>query len=128
GWRLLLSAAETRVAGISGVVEDGILSGAYAYEAGQASAGDMLDWYTRLVGRSHAELSAQAGLLRPCESGLIALDWWNGCRTPLIDADLSGIVLGAPLATPPGARYRAPLDATAVGTRLRRDPVAHRGI
>ena len=125
---LLLSPSERRVAGISGVVEDGILSGAYAYEAGQASAGDMLDWYSRLVGRSHAELSAQAEELRPGESGLIALDWWNGCRTPLVDADLSGIVLGATLATRPEAVYRALLEATALGTRLVIDTFAEGGI
>jgi L-ribulokinase len=125
---LLLADAELKIQGISGVVEDGILAGAFAYEAGQASAGDMLDWYSRLVQRSHAELTADAATLRIGESGLLALDWWNGCRTPLVDADLSGVVLGATLASEPGSIYRALLEATALGTRLVIDTFGEGGI
>ncbi len=125
---LLLAPWERAVTGISGVVEDGILAGAYAYEAGQASVGDMFEWYARLVGRSHEELTAAAARLRPGESGLLALDWWNGCRTPLVDADLSGVLLGTTLATPPESLYRALLEATAFGTRLVVESFAQAGI
>jgi L-ribulokinase len=125
---LLLALSEQPVAGISGVVEDGILQGAYAYEAGQASVGDMFEWFSRLVGRSHADLTAAAAELRPGESGLLALDWWNGCRTPLMDADLSGVLLGVTLATPPEAVYRALLEASAFGTRLVVETFAAAGI
>jgi L-ribulokinase len=115
---LLLEPSERIVVGISGVVQDGIIEGAYAYEAGQASVGDMLDWYARLVGKSHEELTAAASLLAPGEAGLLALDWWNGSRTPLVDANLSGVIVGFNLATPPAAVYRGLLEATAFGTRL----------
>ena len=125
---LLLAREDRPVAGISGAVEDGIISGLVAYEAGQASVGDMFDWCARLVNRSHADLTDAAARLRPGASGLLALDWWNGCRTPLVDADLSGIVLGATLATPPEALYRALLEATAFGTRLVRETFAGAGI
>lgn len=129
---LLLDARRAVVRGISGVVEDGILPGLFGYEAGQVSAGDVLQWYVRTsvpermasgVGgnRSQAALFAtleqQAATLRPGESGLLALDWWNGCRTPLVDAELSGLVVGLTLATEPHELYRALLEATAYGTR-----------
>jgi L-ribulokinase len=125
---VLLAPEEHTVHGISSVVEDGIVAGLFAYEAGQASVGDTFDWYSRLVGRSHRDLTGAAGRLRPGESGLLALDWWNGCRTPLVDADLSGVVLGVTLATPPEAIYRALLEATAYGTRLVVDTFAAGGL
>jgi L-ribulokinase len=125
---LLVTPWERAVEGISGVVEDGIVAGTFAYEAGQVSVGDMFDWFVRLSGRSHDELTRGAAALRPGESGLLALDWWNGCRTPLVDADVSGVVLGLTLATPPAAVYRALLEATALGTRLVVDTFAAGGI
>jgi L-ribulokinase len=125
---LLLASSERIVTGISGVVEDGIVPGAFAYEAGQASVGDMFAWCAELAHRSHRELTDAAARLDPGESGLLALDWWNGCRTPLVDADLSGVVLGATLATTPAALYRALLEATAFGSRLVVDTFAPAGI
>lgn len=125
---LTLTRDERIVPGISGTVEDGILAGHVAYEAGQASAGDMLEWYSRTSGRPQAELTDAATRLRPGESGLLALDWWNGCRTPLVDADLAGALLGATLATSPGAVYRSLLEATALGTRLVVDTFSAAGV
>jgi len=56
--------------------------------------------------------------LRPGQSGLIALDWWNGNRSVLVDVDLTGLLLGATLATKPEEIYRALIEATAYGTRM----------
>lgn len=125
---LLVAPWERNVAGISGVVEDGLLVGTHAYEAGQASVGDMFEWYSQLVGRSHAQLTAMAARIRPGAGGVLALDWWNGCRTPLVDADLSGVLVGLTLATRPEAIYRALLEASAFGTRLVVDTFADAGI
>jgi L-ribulokinase len=125
---LLVAPERHLVDGISGVVEDGIVAGRFAYEAGQASAGDMFDWFVRLSQRGHVELTSAAAALRPGESGLLALDWWNGCRTPLVDADLSGVILGLSVATSPAAIYRALLEATALGTRFVVDTFAKGGI
>src|SRR3989441_10746084 len=47
----------------------------------------------------------------------MALDWWNGCRTPLVDADLSGLLVGLTVTTEPHEIYRALLESTAFGTR-----------
>jgi L-ribulokinase len=105
-------------------VEDGIIPGLFGHEAGQASVGDLFGWWARQVsgggdlGRLHAELEAAAATRRPGETGLVALDWWNGNRSVLVDADLTGLLLGATLATTPGDVYRAFLEATVFGTRV----------
>jgi len=114
---LVVDPRRSAVRGISGVVEDGILPGVFGYEAGQASVGDIFQWYVRASRQTFPELEAGAGRLRPGESGVLALDWWNGCRTPLVDADLSGMLVGLTLATEPAHIYRALLESTAFGTR-----------
>ena len=40
----------------------------------------------------HAVLEREAAALRPGESGLLALDWWNGNRSVLVDVDLTGLL------------------------------------
>jgi L-ribulokinase len=52
------------------------------------------------------------------ESGLLALDWWNGNRSVLVDVGVSGLLVGATLATLPEEIYRALIEATAFGTRV----------
>ena len=49
---------------------------------------------------------------------MLALDWWNGNRSVLVDVDLTGLLVGATLATRPPAIYRALIEATAFGTRM----------
>lgn len=128
---MLMAESETLVEGISGVVEDGIVSGFYGYEAGQAGAGDIFAWFLEqavppLYHREAAQrkvslhdlLTEKASLLRPGESGLLALDWWNGCRSTLVDADLSGLLIGCTLRTRAEEIYRALIEATAFGTRV----------
>jgi L-ribulokinase len=56
--------------------------------------------------------------LKPGESGLLALDWWNGNRSVLVDVDLTGLLVGATLLTKPEEIYRALIEATAFGTRM----------
>jgi len=53
----------------------------------------------------------------PGQTGLIALDWWNGNRSILADADLTGVLVGMTLSTKPEDIYRALLESTAFGTR-----------
>ncbi|MDQ3937246.1 MAG: ribulokinase, partial [Chloroflexota bacterium] len=116
--------------GMCGVVEDGIIPGLFGYEAGQSAVGDIFNWFTRHAvppdvyeharrnGLTvHGVLERDAALLKPGESGLLALDWWNGNRSILVDVDLSGLLLGATLSTRPADIYRALLEATALGTR-----------
>lgn len=128
---LLLSEKEELVPGISGVVEDGILPGYFAYEAGQAAVGDLFAWFVEHQIPAYIEeqanekglsvhefLSESAAKLSPGESGLIALDWHNGSRTPWVNMSLSGVVAGQKLSTRPAELYRSYLEATAFGTRV----------
>ena len=120
---MLMATRERLVKGISGVVRDGILPGYFGYEAGQVAVGDIFAWYVRHVAgtraeadKLHARLTRQAATLEPGESGLLALDWWNGNRTPYVDANLSGLIVGLTLATKPPEVYRALIESTAFGT------------
>jgi L-ribulokinase len=122
---LALSDVERVVPGFCGVVEDGIIPGLFGYEAGQAAVGDMFAWFTGLLspGESstealHSSLEHAAAGLSPGESGLIALDWWNGNRSIVVDAELTGLLMGATLATGPAEIYRALLESTVFGTRV----------
>lgn len=127
---MLLAEEERAVEGICGVVEDGIVPGMFGYEAGQSAVGDMFGWFVDEAVPAYVAAEAQekrisvhelleqkASQLRPGESGLVALDWHNGNRSTLMDADLSGLLLGMTLATKPEEMYRALLEATAFGTR-----------
>ena len=118
------------VPGISGYVKDGIVDGLYAFEAGQACVGDSFDWFTkncvpatyfdaaRAEGVSiHKYLREKAKKLPAGSGGLLALDWWNGNRTPYVNGNLSGAIVGLTTTTPPEAIYRALIEATAYGTR-----------
>ncbi|GAB6929102.1 ribulokinase [Paenibacillus sp. JCM 10914] len=127
---LLISDKEVMAEGICGVVEDGIIPGYYGYEAGQSAVGDIFAWYVEQAAPDyvhsdaakegisvHEWLERAAGRCAPGESGLLALDWWNGSRSVLMDADLSGVMLGLNLQTKPEDIYRSLLEATAFGTR-----------
>jgi L-ribulokinase len=83
--------------------------------------GDIFSWLVDVVRpaeQGHAELTAEAAQLRPGESGLLALDWWNGNRTVLVDQRLTGLMLGMTLHTTPAEMYRALVEATAFGARV----------
>ncbi len=127
---ILLGAEEKMVPGMCGVVEDGVLPGFFGYEAGQSCVGDHFAWlvkncvpaeYQEAAKKReidiHVYLTELAAKLRPGESGLVALDWWNGNRSVLVDVDLTGMLLGMTLQTKPEEIYRALIEATAYGTR-----------
>lgn len=127
---LLVGDRQQLVEGACGVVEGGVVAGSWGYEAGQAGVGDLFAWYMkhgvpaevdrqarRLGVDRYQHLETLAAQLKPGESGLLALDWWNGCRSVLMDSELSGLLLGATLGTRPHEIYRAMIEATAFGTR-----------
>jgi len=118
---MLNSKTERLAPGIAGVVADGILPGSFGYETGQASVGDALAWVARTVNIPHQELNVLAAKLSPGSGGVLAIDWLNGCRTPLMDGHLSGGFIGLTLGTRPEQLYRAMIEATAMGVRWIRD-------
>lgn len=128
---MLLGNEEKQVKGMCGVVEDGILPGFFGYEAGQSCVGDHFQWFienclpasyyedAKEKGMNiHKYLREKAEKYKPGESGLVALDWWNGNRSCLVDVDLTGMILGMTLLTKPEEIYRALIEATAYGTRM----------
>ena len=132
--------AET-VEGMCGVVRDGIIPGTYGYEAGQSGVGDIFAWWVnngvpqeyyddaKREGMDiHQYLEAEAAKQKPGESGVLALDWVNGNRSILVDADLSGMLVGMTLATRAPDIYRALIEATAYGTRLIVESFEKRGV
>ena len=109
------------IPGICGIVNGSIVPGYFGIEAGQSAVGDLLKWWVEVVcggGEAlHATLSTEAAALAPGESGLLALDWNNGNRTILVDARLTGLLLGQTLHTTRAEIYRALIEATAYGAR-----------
>jgi len=119
------------VPGACGVVKDGVIPGCYGYEAGQSAVGDIFGWFVehsvppvllRKGTGARSPPSTRSSRKRPAhskpgESGLLALDWWNGNRSVLVDADLTGLMLGMTLLTQAPEMYRALIEATAFGTR-----------
>jgi L-ribulokinase len=138
---VLLGDRLASVGGMCGVVEDGVVPGLFGYEAGQSAVGDIFAWFVEnsvppqiyeLAQRRgvdvHRVLEEQAAALAVGESGLLALDWWNGNRSVLVDTDLAGLVVGLSLSTRPHEIYRALLEATAFGTRVIVDAFEHAGL
>jgi L-ribulokinase len=120
----------SEVPGMCGVVDGGIISGYYGYEAGQSGVGDIFAWYVKnQVPGSYYEAAKAKGLSiheyltelsapqQVGEHGLLALDWHSGNRSVLVDHELSGLLIGATLTTKPEDGYRALLESTAFGTR-----------
>ena len=127
---IVLDETARPVPGICGYVEDGIVPGFTSYEAGQTSMGDTYAWFVEnAVPAAYAReaeergesvfalLDRKASALRAGESGVLALDFFNGNRTPYADYSLKGMLIGMTLATRPEEIYRALIEATAFGTR-----------
>jgi L-ribulokinase len=138
---MVLGEQERMVEGMCGVVEDGIIPGLFGFEAGQSGVGDIFAWFVEAavppeyhaLARKrrvdlHKALELEAAKLKPGESGLLALDWWNGNRSVLVDVDLTGMLLGATLATKAPEIYRALIEATAFGTRVIVEAFDHNGV
>jgi L-ribulokinase len=128
---IMLGDSEKIVPGMCGVVEDGALPGFFGYEAGQSCVGDHFAWFMKncvpvdYLNEAKAKginiykfLSDKAEALKVGESGLVALDWWNGNRSVLVDTDLTGMIVGMTLRTKPEDIYRALIEATAYGMRM----------
>ncbi|HTX72655.1 MAG TPA: ribulokinase, partial [Rectinemataceae bacterium] len=128
------SGAEKLVAGICGQVDGSVVKDMIGYEAGQSAFGDVFAWFRKILawparalpglGDPQAiedkllpALEAEAAKIDPSESGLVALDWHNGRRTPDADQALTGALAGISLGTDAPAVYRALIESAAFGSR-----------
>jgi len=144
---IVVSAAEKPVrlvAGICGQVDGSVIPGIIGYEAGQSAFGDVYAWFKSLlcwpleailptlpalseetkrtlvadVAEKIIPALEQAAVgLSIEETGLVALDWMNGRRTPGANQRLTGAITGISLGTDAPRIYRSLVEATAFGSR-----------
>lgn len=119
------------ITGICGCVEDSLVPGYYGTEAGLCCVGDHFAWVAdNLTPASYKAEADRLGLSplkylvrlaaqkKPGETGLLALDWWNGNRNVLVNGELTGLLIGMTLQTRAEDILRALIEATAFGTRV----------
>lgn len=138
---IMLSKKRKDVKGICGRVEDGIIPGFFAYEAGQCCVGDGFSWFVNnnVPQSYHAEakekeisifdlLDQKISDMPSASTGLLALDWLGGNRSPYADYDLTGAIFGLNPKTKPEEMYMALIESTAFGTKRIIDIFAQNGI
>lgn len=143
------------VKGICGQVDGSILPGMLGLEAGQSAFGDIYAWFKRLIewpldailsesdlvdkitkqklieetkGKIIARLSDEAARIPLEESGIVALDWMNGRRTPDANQNLKGAIMGLTLGSDAPRIFRALVEATAFGSRAINDRLTEEGV
>ena len=106
------------------------MPGLITVEAGQSAFGDVYAWFKRFLGYagevSLPKLEEEAMALP--DDSVIALDWFNGRRTPLTNYSLKGALMGLTLGTTPPMVYRALVMATAFGSRAIQEYLAAQGL
>ena len=134
GVELLVSHNDTGMNGVFSSAAHTFLPDVYGHEAGQSSVGDTLSWFAQnymppeyhdsAIEKQmspHEYLTSLAEKLPAGGSGLLALDWNAGVRTPLMDFTLSGALIGLTNGTRPEEIYRALLEAVAFGVRRNKE-------
>ena len=127
---MLVSATREPVPGMYGISADSMVPGLYGYEAGQATMGDLFRWFAEnwvpagyqaaadAAGQSIFDaLNERTAHRAPGAGGLLALDWWSGNRSVLLDTDLSGMILGMTADTRCEDVYQALVEALSFGKR-----------
>jgi L-ribulokinase len=146
---------EKLVNGICGQVDGSIVPGMLGLEAGQSAFGDIYAWFkqvlewplknilaeTKLLDRPTREklieetsdkiiarLSEEAAKVPLEESGIVALDWMNGRRTPDANQNLKGAITGLNLGSDAPRIFRALAEATAFGSKAINDRFIEEGV
>ncbi|WP_238769589.1 ribulokinase [Maribellus maritimus] len=143
------------VNGICGQVDGSIVPGMLGLEAGQSAFGDIYAWFKRVLewplknilvetelvdeetkqklidetaDKIIAKLSEEAAKIPIDESGIVALDWMNGRRTPDANQALKGAIAGLNLGSDAPRIFRALVEATAFGSRAINDRFISEGV
>ena len=127
--------------GVCAIVRDGMIPGLVAYESGQPAVGDTFAWFAdNMLPQQYQKAAADeemnvlaymdrlCGQLKAGESGLVALDWFNGNRSVLMNYGLRGVIAGLSLASRPEEIYRSLIEATAFGARRIFDSYTQAGV
>jgi ribulose kinase len=112
-----------------GPIRDALGPGTYLMQGGQTSAASLIRWFSTELGGGldAAALDAQAEKVPPGSDGIIALDTWQGSRTPFRDPRRRGAFTGLTLAHSRAHLYRAILEAVAYGGRQVGEALADTG-
>ena len=143
------------VAGICGQVDGSIVPGMLGLEAGQSAFGDIYACFSRLLmwpvneviskmtwidsktreriseetaERIIADLSKKAESLPVEETGVVALDWMNGRRTPDANQELKGAIAGLSLGSDAPRIFKSLVEATAFGSKMINERFISEGI
>lgn len=119
---LALTQVEVFTPGLWGPYPNAVMPGCNLLEGGQISAGANVRWFRDTLARdrgqeAYAALSAEASAIPPGSDGVLALDFWQGSRTPLKDPVLQGALLGLKLHHAQAHLFRAILESVAYGCR-----------
>ncbi|MBT3384433.1 MAG: ribulokinase [Prolixibacteraceae bacterium] len=143
------------VSGICGQVDGSIVPGMLGLEAGQSAFGDIYAWFKNVLewplknilsesdlineetkqklmeetsDKIIAKLSEEAAKIPIAESGIVALDWMNGRRTPDANQALKGAISGLSLGSDAPRIFRALVEATAFGSKAINDRFISEGV
>ncbi len=143
------------VKGICGQVDGSVVPGMLGLEAGQSAFGDVYAWFKSLLLGPAEQLIKESKVLDEAqkenlmdemtnqmipwltreaekiaigETGIIALDWLNGRRTPDANQLLKGAISGLNLGSDAPGIFRALVEATAFGSKKIIDRFTEEGI
>ncbi|MEL7835076.1 ribulokinase [Fodinibius sp. Rm-B-1B1-1] len=132
------------VKGICGQVDGSVIPGMVGLEAGQSSFGDVYAWFRDVILEPFAQvidesdllsddqkrklideaedklipkLSKAAAEVEEVDTGIVALDWLNGRRTPDANQLLKGAIEGLDLGSDAGRIFKALVEATCFGAK-----------
>ncbi|MCB8746317.1 ribulokinase [Rhodoferax sp. U2-2l] len=132
------------VRGICGQVDGSVMPGLVGLEAGQSAFGDLYAWFRNLVNwpttnllqrstlideatkhkliqemedHTLTALGVEAAKFAVGETGITALDWVNGRRTPDADQTVAMALTGLKMGSQAPQVFRALVEATAFGAR-----------
>ena len=129
---LVAESVDGLIPGICGQVDGSIVPGYVGLEAGQSAFGDVYAWLRRFLSYagdvSVAAIERDAAAIAPGSTGIVALDWFNGRRTPYCDATCTGALTGLNLGTTAPMVFRALAEATVFGSKRITDHFAKHGI
>ena len=126
--------------GMWGGYPDAIVPGLFMMEGGQTSTGSIINWIkNQLCGNDLVQareegcsvydiLNREAEKLPVGADGLIALDFFQGNRTPYVDPDVRGLYYGLSLGHTPAHLYRASVESVCYGTKVIMDIFTQNGM
>lgn len=115
----VVSSKATTAKGTWGAYRGAPLPGINFAEGGQSSTGSIVRWAKNLFGTDldYKTLDDEASLIPPGCDGLVALETFQGSRTPTTDPLARGALLGLTLSHTRAHIWRALMEAVCFGTR-----------